>query len=342
MNKLKRSLNHSGIYLKEITISTLLLLITLIVALTFVKPLSITVLILFLIYIFALLYWIGNRREAQLTEIKDIINGIRLNKFTSADEIRLGRDLAGLESDIKAMFERTQNDIANLKKLEQVRKEFLSNVSHELRTPIFAVQGYLETLLDGAVDDKNVNKNFLEKANRHTLHLSNLLNDLIDISMIESGRMRMSFRYFLIGEYLENLVQEYNSIAEEKEIKILMQPVRKELKVFGDKDRLKQVFDNLVRNAIKYSGGSKIELIVEEHDEVATIKVRDNGNGIPERELDRIFERFYRTEKVRAGNVSGTGLGLAIVKHIVEAHGSKVSVNSKLNEGTEFLFNLKH
>jgi two-component system phosphate regulon sensor histidine kinase PhoR len=113
------------------------------------------------------------------------------------------------------------------------------------------------------------------------------------------------------------------------------------LKVFGDKDRLKQVFDNLIRNAVKYSGGSKIELIVEEGDEDVTIKIRDNGVGIPQSELDRVFERFYRTEKVRSSNVSGTGLGLAIVKHIIEAHGSKVTVNSEQNEGTEFLFQLK-
>ena len=341
MNKLKRAFNHARIYLKEITVSTFLLLISVLIALTFVKPFSIAVIMIFLIYILGLTYWIGNRRESQLTEIKDIINGIRLNKFNSADEIRLRSDLAGLENDIKAMFERTQNDIANLKKLEQVRKEFLSNVSHELRTPIFAVQGYLETLLDGAVDDKNVNKNFLEKANRHTLHLSNLLNDLIDISMIESGRMRMSFRYFLIGEYLENLVQEYQPIADEKSIEIVVHPIRKKLKIFGDKDRLKQVFDNLIRNAVKYSGGTRIELLVEEGDEDAAIRIRDDGTGIPESELDRIFERFYRTEKVRASSVSGTGLGLAIVKHIIEAHGSKVTVNSKQNEGTEFIFKLK-
>jgi two-component system phosphate regulon sensor histidine kinase PhoR len=341
MNKFKRAFNHAVIYLKEIITSAVLLIVALLIALTFTKLFSIPVLIIFLIFIILLLYLIGRRREAQLTEIKDIINAIRLNQYNSADEIKLGKDLAGLENDIKAMFERTQNDIANLKKLEQVRKEFLSNVSHELRTPIFAIQGYLETLLDGAVDDPNVNKNFLQKANRHTLNLNNLLNDLIDISMIESGRMRMSFRYFLIGEYLENLVNEYNQVVDENNMMLSLHPVRKKLKVFGDKDRLKQVFDNLIRNAVKYSGGSKIELLVEEGDEDVTIKIRDNGVGIPQSELDRVFERFYRTEKVRSSNVSGTGLGLAIVKHIIEAHGSKVTVNSEQNEGTEFLFQLK-
>ncbi|MEK6553058.1 MAG: histidine kinase dimerization/phospho-acceptor domain-containing protein, partial [Bacteroidota bacterium] len=172
----------------------------------------------FTILDFLLILYIGKNRNDELITIKNVINKIRTNTFQSPDEIKLGSDLKELEDEIKSMFLRTKNDITNLKRLEQVRTEFLGNVSHELRTPIFAIQGYIETLLDGAINDENVNKSFLQKANQHTINLNNLLNDLINISMMESGQMLMSFRYFNVHEFLEGVIHELKPSAARKNL----------------------------------------------------------------------------------------------------------------------------
>jgi two-component system phosphate regulon sensor histidine kinase PhoR len=287
------------------------------------------------------LYLIGRRRNKELDEIKTIINNIRKNKYNIEEEIQLGSNLLSLQKAIKKMFKKEKSDIEYFQRLQKMRSQFLANVSHELRTPIFAIQGYIETLLNGAINDNNVNMHFLEKANQHTVSLSNLLNDLIDISMIESGEMRMSYRYFRINDLVHQVIQENKIIAEEKNLELNCVPAREDLEVFGDKDKLKQVFVNLILNAIKYTEKGKVEVIIEEEQKNVKITVKDTGIGIPENYHDRIFERFFRVDKARSRSQGGTGLGLAIVKHIVEAHNSKVSVISKIDEGSEFSFLLK-
>jgi len=287
------------------------------------------------------LYLIGRRRNKELDEIKTIINNIRKNKYNSEDEIQLGSNLLALQQAIKKMFKKEKTDIEYLQRLQKMRSQFLANVSHELRTPIFAIQGYIETLLNGAIHDKNVNIHFLQKANQNTISLSNLLNDLIDISMIESGEMRMSYRYFKINELLNQVIQDNRKIAEDKNLELIYIPAKDDLEVFGDKDKLRQVLVNLILNSIKYTEKGKIEVLVEEEGKHAKIIVSDTGIGIPENYLDRIFERFFRIDKARSRSQGGTGLGLAIVKHIIEAHNSKVAVTSKEGEGSEFSFLLK-
>ena len=193
----------------------------------------------------------------------------------------------------------------------------------KLRTPIFSIQGYIETLLNGAISDDKVNRNFLAKANQHTINLNNLLNDLIDISMIESGEMRMSFRYFSVNEYLESIINEMKPLADEKSLRLELEPVRDRLQLFGDKNKLRQVFVNLLTNAIKYTESGSVTISVKEEEDSGIIIIKDTGIGIHEEEIPRIFERFFRVDKARSRSVGGTGLGLAIVKHIIEAHGSK-------------------
>lgn len=341
MNKIKENISNSALFIREVFLLSLglYLLIALLFSLSFPQ-------LILLIFIFAgfnliLLNYIGKKRIKEVAKIKSIIKDIRKNRLNSPDEIKLGKSLYELEGDIKAMFLRTQNDIANLKKLEHVRTEFLGNVSHELRTPIFAIQGFIETLLNGAINDPKVNKNFLTKASNHTIRLNNLLNDLIDISMIESGQMKMSFRYFNIKEYMENIYNEINPLAERKNLELILYPIKENLKLFGDKDRLRQVIVNLISNSIKYSEVGKVEVLVEEEGKFGKIIIRDTGIGISEIDKDRIFERFYRVDKGRSTAAGGTGLGLAIVKHIVEAHGSRMEVISELGKGSEFSFKLK-
>jgi two-component system phosphate regulon sensor histidine kinase PhoR len=287
------------------------------------------------------LNFIGNRRINELQEIKSIISNIRNSNYKNPDEIKLTRNLKGMEEEIREMFIKAKNDVEYLKRLERIRTEFLGNVSHELRTPIFSIQGYIETLLNGAINDEKVNKNFLAKANQHTINLNNLLNDLIDISMIESGEMRMSFRYFLVKEYLESIVNEMKPLADEKNIQLLLGPVNEKLQLFGDKTKLKQVFVNLITNAIKYTEAGSVNILIEENANFAVIIIRDTGIGIPTEDIPRIFERFFRVDKARSRSVGGTGLGLAIVKHIIEAHGSRVEVKSEQRKGSEFSFQLK-
>lgn len=287
------------------------------------------------------MYKIGKRRNREHEEIESIIKKIREGGYNSAEEIVLGKHLIQLEKEIKQMYQRSVNDIKHLEKLQQVRSQFIANVSHELRTPIFTIQGFIETLLDGAIDDPKVNKQFLEKANQHTISLSNLLNDLIDISMIESGEMRMSYRFFRVNEYIREIIRQIKPQADEKELKLIYHPVRDDLEVFGDKEKLKQVFVNLIQNAIKYTDKGTVEVLVEEGKKSVKFIVKDTGIGIPETSINRIFERFYRVDKARSRSVGGTGLGLAIVKHILEAHTSVIEVKSILNEGSEFFFKLK-
>jgi len=302
---------------------------------------AISLIILVFISSILVLYLVGRRRDKELDEIKTIINNIRKNFYRSSDEIELSKNLVTLQREIKKMYKKTTDDIESLNKLQQVRTEFLGNVSHELRTPIFAIQGFVETLLEGAIDDSKVNMQFLEKANQHTTNLSNLLNDLIDISMIESGEMKMSFSYFNINEFLQSVVAEQSSLAEAKNIELFYNPVRESLQLYGDKVKLKQVVVNLLHNSIKYTEKGKVEVLVEEQKLFGKIIIRDTGIGIPAEDLERIFERFYRIDKTRSRSVGGTGLGLAIVKHILEAHGSTIFVKSEVNKGSEFSFKLK-
>lgn len=288
------------------------------------------------------IFYNGRKNRLEIATLKCTIEKISNNQLESPDEIKLSKYLSDLENAIKTMFVKKQSDIANLKKLEQVRTEFLGNVSHELRTPIFAIQGFIETLINGALYDEKVNMHFLTKAMSHTTNLSNLLNDLIDISMIESGQMGMSFEYFEIAPYLEKIVNEMKPLAEKKNLILSLDKIDDKLTLYGDETRLRQVLVNLIQNAIKYSDNGKIEVMVEKEGDFSRIIVKDTGIGLSEVDVQRIFERFYRTDKDRSRSVGGTGLGLSIVKHIIEAHQSKIEVKSKLGFGSQFSFRLKN
>jgi len=250
-------------------------------------------------------------------------------------------ELGQVAQSINQLAERSSRDIGEMQRLERVRSEFVANVSHELRTPIFSVQGYLETLLDGAVDDPNVSMQFLEKAYHNAMRLNALLNDLIDISRIESGELKFSFRYFDIADLINELVQTMQIRAEQRSVRVVLD-LAAQSTVYGDKERLSQVLTNLIDNAIKYNAeGGTVTIACVNTDKGLSVRISDTGIGIPEEHLSRIFERFYRVDKDRSRAVGGTGLGLAIVKHILEAHETEPTISSQPGKGTTIEFTLR-
>ncbi|MGD6779841.1 two-component system histidine kinase PnpS [Sutcliffiella horikoshii] len=233
------------------------------------------------------------------------------------------------------------HDITELKKLEQMRKDFVANVSHELKTPITSIKGFSETLLDGAMNDKDTLEYFLSIILKESDRLQSLIEDLLDLSKIEKQGFRLNPQYLEINELLEEIFVILEGKAREKEIDLVLSKPKKELYLFADASRIKQVFINLINNAIAYTpAGGEVKVKVEEVDKEVVIVVSDTGIGMEQDEIPRIFERFYRVDKARSRNSGGTGLGLAIVKHIVEAHHGSISVTSELNKGTAFTVKL--
>lgn len=237
-----------------------------------------------------------------------------------------------------------QREIEDLKKMEAFRREFVADVSHELKTPIFSAQGYIHTLLDGAVEDKNVRVKFLKRAAKSMDRLDRLVQDLLTLSKLETGAIKMNLESFNVLDVTREVIDQLEEKAQRKNITIQLQVPAdtSELLVMADQQRIYQVMINLISNAIKYSNeDGLVEVGFEKSNKDVTIFIKDTGLGIPPEDLKRIFERFYRVEKSRSKEMGGTGLGLAIVKHIIEAHQSKVSVSSVVGKGSVFSFKLK-
>jgi two-component system phosphate regulon sensor histidine kinase PhoR len=291
----------------------------------------------------AISYQVAGRVTRPILSIAKTAQSVKNGDLGQRALVRSRDEIGQLATAINDMAENLGNDITRLRKLERVRSEFLANVSHELRTPIFSMQGFIETLLDGAVDDPNVNREFLEKAHRHATRLNALLNDLIEISRIESGEMKMSFRYFPVVDLLRQVVDEMKPQAEARSLRLeLRTTVPADDQVYGDRERLKQVMVNLIDNAIKYTEpGGTVTCAAAVAGDRCAVSVEDTGCGIAEEHQSRIFERFYRADRDRSREVGGTGLGLAIVKHIAEAHGTSIRVTSEVGKGSVFSFSLK-
>lgn len=283
---------------------------------------------------------IGGRIGSRIRALSRKISILSSDDSMALDRVHENDELVSLSNELeqaRANLVRTQQRI---ERLQRMRSEFLANVSHEVRTPLFAMKGYLETLLDGGIEDPTVNRTFLEKAQKNAHRLDLLLKDLIEISRIESGDMKLSFRAFQLNALLQAAYETNVEAAHQKGQSLSVEGY--ECEVIGDRDRLMQALSNLVENAIAYSpNGASIRIRAIADGERATIWVMDDGPGIGPEHHERIFERFYRVDPDRSREAGGTGLGLAIVKHIVEAHGSKVLLESELGRGSTFSFYLK-
>jgi two-component system phosphate regulon sensor histidine kinase PhoR len=286
---------------------------------------------------------VSKRVARPMVSIAEQVDEIRGGNLDVRLDVHADDEIGRVARAINEMVDRLKIDIAQLKKLERVRSEFLGNVSHELRTPIFSLQGFLETLMNGAVDYPSVNRAFLQKAYSHAERLNTLLGDLITISQIESGEMMLSFRYFRANEFLASLVNDFLPVAQRNKVALrLATRLSPDVDVYGDKERLAVALGNLIENAIKYNKeNGEVVVSLRQTDGRVEVSVADTGVGIGREHIQRIFERFYRVDKNRSRDVGGTGLGLAIVKHIVEAHGSTVEVESDVGKGSTFSFTLK-
>ncbi|MEI8074763.1 MAG: ATP-binding protein [Bacteroidota bacterium] len=252
----------------------------------------------------------------------------------SIDEVR---------EDVEKWAEQRKAEIELLKTNEAYRKEFLQNLSHEFKTPIFAIQGYVDTLLSGAIDNPAVNRRFLENAAKNVDRMVNLAEDLDEISRLESGEQPLNKTLFVIQDLIKEVYEALSIKTNAKEIKTsIKKGCESPVSVFADKEKIRQVLINLIANATKYGkkDGSIVASIYKTDGRLVLIEFSDDGIGINEDHLPRIFERFYRTDRGRSRDVGGTGLGLAICKHIIEAHGQSMHVRSKLDVGTTIGFTL--
>jgi len=249
-----------------------------------------------------------------------------------------------VSKDVEAWAEQRKDEIEMLQKNEAYRKEFLLNLSHELKTPIFAIQGYVDTLLGGALENADVNKKFLQSTSRNVDRLVNLVDDLDAISKLEMGEQMLIRDNFIIQDLLKEVYESLSIKADEKQIRcIIKKGCEQPLNVYADKEKIRQVLINLVDNAIKYGKqNGEIESSFYRVDGARVlIEISDDGAGIMEEHLHRIFERFYRTDLARSRKVGGSGLGLSICKHIVEAHGQTIHVRSTIDVGSTFGFTLQ-
>lgn len=230
-------------------------------------------------------------------------------------------------------------DVTRLKQLENTRREFVANVSHELRTPLSMIKGYAETLLGGAMNDPEVSSRFLETIERHSDRLTHLINDLLVISELESGQMKLERQPIAIRQLVDSVFQDLRDRAEARGIS-MNNAVAPEFMVEADANRLRQVLWNLIENAIKYGKNQGRVVVASALSDSGQIQISitDDGAGIPREALPRIFERFYRVDKARSREAGGTGLGLSIVKHIVQAHGGRTWVESEPGKGSTFYF----
>jgi two-component system phosphate regulon sensor histidine kinase PhoR len=254
---------------------------------------------------------------------------------------RLAVTLNETAKNLQQTVEQLQREHAELEKLERVRKDFVINVSHELRTPLASIQGYTETLLDGALADPEHNVRFLRIIHQNVQRLTRLTEDLLTLSRIEQKRQALNFEPHSLARLIQDAADLVRPIAEKAGVALRLEPIADGLEVWCDREAVDQVLSNLLENAIKYtSAGGSVSVGARSREHAVEVFVRDTGIGIPAEDLPRLFERFYRVDKARSRELGGTGLGLAIVKHLVAAHNGTVRVESVPQQGSTFYFTL--
>ncbi|MFV8342810.1 sensor histidine kinase [Flavobacterium sp. XS2P39] len=276
--------------------------------------------------------------------VKKIYDDVSLLESSSFINQPITTDMETLTREVKKFATDKKLEIEMLQVREEYRREFLGNVSHELKTPLFTVQGYLSTLIDGAMDDKAVRKKYLKRAEKGVERLIYIVEDLDMITKLESGDLNLEISDFDIVEVIQNVFDLLEMKADKKKITLAFENDRiQPILVRGDKDKVQQVVENLIVNSIKYGkeAGLTEVAIVNLTKKKVLVRITDNGEGIEKQNIPRLFERFYRVNKSGSRSEGGSGLGLAIVKHIIEAHKEKIYVESEFGIGSEFSFTIE-
>jgi len=306
------------------------------------KLISITSLLFFIIVYIVVLYLLKKTIKEKIKPILKTIKQVeKTQTYFGNNNIDEKDIITEIEKDVEIWANSKTQEIAQLKLMEKYRKEFLGNVFHELKTPIFNIQGYISTLLDGGLEDNNINRRFLVRADKSIDRMISIVEDLNSISNLESGELKINIENFDIIKLINEVIELQENRMLENNIKVNVKNT-KSIQVKGDKKLIMQVVTNLIVNSINYGieNGETTINIVEINKDVQ-IFIKDNGIGITEEHLPRLFERFYRVDKSRSKDSGGTGLGLAICKHIIEAHNQNIFVKSNYGKGTEFSFTLE-
>jgi len=321
--------------------------ITLILLLIFAREISILKIFLIsgligascaVLFHFLIKYFITDR-------LRILYRSIRKGKFHSNEELAesaLNEAIDQAEEETREWTDARMQEISKLKEQEEYRREFLGNLAHELKTPVFSIQGYILTLLEGGLEDETINRAFLERASKATDRMTSILEDLDQLTKFEVNEIALDIQRFDIHELVKDIFEDLEMKAKKKKIKLKFEkddytPIM----VKADRNKIAQVLTNLISNSISYGhegGRSTVRFYVL--DDIVTIEVSDDGPGIEESHIPRLFERFYRVEKSRNRNEGGSGLGLAIAKHIIEAHGQTINVRSTPGVGSTFTFSL--
>jgi two-component system phosphate regulon sensor histidine kinase PhoR len=300
--------------------------------------------LLFGLFVFVFAFFVIQYRVEHFIyrRVKKIYDDVSLLEQSSLRSQPITTDMATLTREVKKFAMDKKLEIEALKIREEYRREFLGNVSHELKTPLFMVQGYLSTLLDGAMKDKNLLKKYLERAEHGVERLIFIVKDLDMITKLETGDVHLEYAYFDLVELTQRVFELLEMKAQKKNITLDLES-KNSVKVFADQEKIQQVLTNLIENSIKYGkvGGTTEVTIESLTKNKVIVRVTDNGEGIEKNMIPRLFERFFRVDKSGARSEGGSGLGLAIVKHIIEAHNEKIYVESQIGVGSEFSFTLQ-
>lgn len=303
-------------------------------------------LLIFAVFVFAISFFVIQFRVERFIyrRVKKIYDDLTLLESSSFSKDKITTDMVTLTKEIDKYAKDKKLEIETLKVREQYRKEFLGNVSHELKTPLFTIQGYISTLLDGASDDEKLRKKYLERADKGVERLTYIIKDLDMITKLEIGDLSLNIEPFDIVELIQNVFELLEMKAAKKNINLAFDmdypfPIM----VNADKERIQQVVTNLIVNSIKYGDAYGITEVSIENliKNKAIVRITDNGEGIGNEHMPRLFERFYRVDKSGSRKEGGSGLGLAIVKHIIEAHDERIYVESELGIGSEFSFTIE-
>ena len=276
--------------------------------------------------------------------VKRIYDDVSLLESSTFINQPITTDMETLTREVRKFATDKKLEIEMLQVREEYRREFLGNVSHELKTPLFTVQGYISTLLEGAMEDKTIRKKYLKRAEKGVERLIYIVEDLDMITKLEVGDLNLEFTKFDIVELIQNVFDLLEMKAEKKKITLAFENYHIQPNyVFADRDRIQQVLENLIVNSIKYGSekGTTEVAVVNLTKKKVLIRISDNGEGIEKQNIPRLFERFYRVNKSGSRSEGGSGLGLAIVKHIIEAHKEKIYVESEFGVGSEFSFTLE-